>query len=188
MSDGRHNQNVCEAWLAEIRLNDGHVVCFRHVRPADYELLADAFGMASEKTLLHRFFSPIRRLSADQLRKLVEINPDRETCVVGLLSGQDGGRIVCGARLALLERPGSAEIAVTVHDNLRRRGLGTFLLKLLFAEGSLLGVHSFEAVVMNENIEMLNLLQKIAPNGVCTSESEGVSRIVIDRGQQVSGI
>ena len=61
-------------WCAECPLDDGALVRFRHVRPDDEPLVSEAIRTSSRETLLHRFFSPIRSVSAEQLRGMLDID------------------------------------------------------------------------------------------------------------------
>jgi acetyltransferase len=169
-----------DEWLAELPLTGGPVVRFRHVRPDDERLIADAIRTASRETLLHRFFSPIRRVSPDMLRKMLVIDRAKETCIVGVAEEGDAARIVCGARYVKLPEPGAAEIALTVHDDFQRRGLGTFLLKLLARLGRADDIRRFEAEVMTSNDKMLKLFHKLAPDRSARHWGGDVYHIVID--------
>lgn len=151
-------------WLAERPLAHGLLVRFRHVRPEDEPFLSEAIRTSSRETLLHRFFSPIRSVSPDQLRRMLAIDRTKEVCVVGVVQTKGATRIICGARYVRLPRPHAAEIAVTVHDDFQRHGLGTFLLRLLARLAVVDGIRWFEADVMNSNRKMLNLFGKLAPN------------------------
>lgn len=151
------------AWLAEIALADGARVRFRHVRADDEPLIAAAIHSASRETLLHRFFSPIRSVSPDQLRRMLAFDPTCETCIVGVLEAGPSRRIICGARYVKLPRPRAAEIALTVHDDFQHCGLGTFLLRLLARLALADQLDWFEAEVLSTNQKMLNLLRKLAP-------------------------
>lgn len=186
----RHNRNVADAtaktethetgvpeWLAEWLLMDGAVVRFRHVRPEDEPFIREAIRTASRETLLHRFFSPIRSVSPDQLRRMLAIDRTKEVCVVGVVQTKDAMRIICGARYVRLPRPHAAEVAVTVHDDFQRRGLGEFLLRLLARLAIGDGIRWFEADVMNSNRKMLNLFTKFAPNHTRTRRMGDVTHL-----------
>jgi acetyltransferase len=169
-----------EEWLAELPLTGGPVVRFRHVRPDDEPLIAEAIRTASRETLLHRFFSPIRSVSADVLRRMLAIDRTKETCIVGAVIAQEAVRIVCGARFVKL-RPDAAEIALTVHDDFQRRGLGTFLVRLLAKLARAEGIRWFEAEVMASNQKMRNLFKKVmSPSRAVGRWTGDVYHIVID--------
>jgi acetyltransferase len=148
-------------WLGEFTLPDGAVVRFRHVRAEDESLIGAAINSASRETLLHRFFSPIRRVGTDQLRRMLVFDPKRETCVVGVSVANGSTRIVCGARYVKLDSPDTAEIAITVHDDFQHRGLGAFSLRLLARLALEDRVARFEAEILSSNLKMLNLVRKL---------------------------
>jgi GNAT superfamily N-acetyltransferase len=168
-----------EEWVAEFQIAVGPVVRFRHVRPDDEPLIAEAIRTASRETLLHRFFSPIRSVSPKLLRQMLSIDRVKETCIVGVVAGNDAARIVCGARYVKL-RPDAAEIALTVHDDFQRRGLGAFMLKLLAKLARAEGIRWFEAEVMASNHKMLSLFKKVTPDRVVRHWTGDLCHIVID--------
>lgn len=148
-------------WLGEFALPNGALVRFRRVQADDEPLIAAAINSASRETLLHRFFSPIRAVAPDQLRRMLEFDATRETCIVGVLENHSARRIVCGARYVKLPRPRAAEIAITVHDDFQHSGLGTRLLRLLAQLAWADQLEWFEAEVLSTNQKMLNLVRKL---------------------------
>jgi GNAT superfamily N-acetyltransferase len=167
-------------WCAEWPLVDGQLVRFRHVRPEDEPLVTDAIRTASRETLLHRFFSPIRSVSSDQLRGMLDIDRAKQTCIVGLIATPELTRLICGARYVRLPQPQTAEVAVTVHDDFQHRGLGTFLLHLLAGLAAADGSRWFEAYVMNSNRKMLNLFTKLAPNHIRTRQPGDITLLTLE--------
>ena len=160
-------------------LANGEQIRFRSVSPDDESMVAEAFNTASQETLLHRFFTPLRRLSSEQVRPLVMIDPLREVCLVGELTVETGKRIVCGARYVRLTDPLMAEIALTVHDDYQGQGVGGFILRQLIRLGRDNGIRIFAADVLATNARMLRLLEKLAPQRRSTL-SGGVCRIEFD--------
>jgi len=173
-------------WLAELPLADGTVVRFRHVRPDDEPFIAEGIRTASRETLLHRFFSPIRSVPPKLLRQMLSIDRAKETCVVGVVTEPETVRIVCGARYVKLKRD-TAEIALTVHDNYQRRGLGAFMMKLLARLARSEGIRWFEAEVMASNHKMLKLFKKVAPDRPARNWTGDLYHIVIDLQTLASG-
>lgn len=172
--------NDRSSWLAEFQLRDGHKVRFRHVKPEDEPLIAAAIGSASRQTLLHRFFSPITKVSPEMLRRMLAVDQSREVCIVGLIEDDPASKLICGARYIRLEqKPEMAEIALTVHDRFQRHGIGKFMMKLLVQIGLQHGIREFEAYVMNSNVAMIRLFKRIAPHHVNAHYEGDVSRISI---------
>lgn len=169
-----------DEWLAELSLPGGAMVRFRHLRPDDESFISDAAKTASRETLLHRFFSPIRRVPPELLHQLLAINRDRETCVVGVVADSESTRIVCGARYVKLAQPATAEIALTVHDDFQRRGLGTFMVRLLARLARAEGLRWFEAEVMASNERMLHVFRKVAAGGFTAHWTGDNYHLVLD--------
>ena len=55
-------------------LRDGTAVCVRAIRPDDKERLRVAFARLSPRTVYQRFFHPVSELTAEDLRRLTEID------------------------------------------------------------------------------------------------------------------
>ena len=67
------------------------------------------------------------------------------------------------AGIARLVRDGrSAEIALSVADELRGRGVGTVLLEALAADARAAGITSFVATVCGDNPSMLAILRRLS--------------------------
>lgn len=169
-----------EGWIGSCPLPDGRTVWLRHVRPDDAEAIADAIRTASPETLLHRFFTPIRSLPPGLLRSLLTIDRRREACIVGILDDAPRRRIVCGARFVRLEAEDRAEIAITVHDDFQRRGLGRCMLKLLVEIARQEGIVAFEAEALATNRALPALVHSVCP-GAARRQHLGESlRIVVE--------
>jgi acetyltransferase len=158
-------------------LPDGRSIVFRPLAPDDETLIAEAIRTSSPRTLLHRFFIPLRGLAPDELHRMLTLDPAREFCLVGEFNKPPIHRIVCGARYVRLRETDTAEIALTVHDDFQRQGIGRGLLQRLIAQGRADGLRTFVADVLAENTAMLHLLQRVAPrrrstfsSGVCHAE------------------
>jgi RimJ/RimL family protein N-acetyltransferase len=173
--------------LAELSLAGGPVIRFRHVCPEDESLITEAIRTASRQTLLHRFFSPIRSVSPDQLRRMLAIDRANEVCIVGVITEHNVTRIICGGRYVRLSKPAAAEIAITVHDEFQYRGLGTFLLRLLARLAVTDGIRTFEADVMSSNRKMSNLFRKLAPNLTAARRMGDVIHFVFNVSEVTTG-
>jgi len=165
--------------VVTFNLASGEQIRFRPVTSDDEPLVDQAIRTASRETLLHRFFTPLRGLASEELRRMLTIDPVRETCIVGELARDAGKRIVCGARYVRLTDPVVAEIALTVHDEFQGQGVGGFMLRHLIRLGQADGIRTFVADVLATNTNMLHLLERVAPRrrstfaeGVCHIEFE----------------
>ena len=166
-------------WLAQFSISGGRLARFRHVVPEDEPLIVEAISTATRETLLHRFFGPIRHVSPELLRKMLAIDRTKELCLVGLV--QDGAhlRLICGARYIRLPRKDAAEIALTVHDDFQKQGLGTFMVNLIMQLALSQGIRWFEADVMSSNAGMLKLLHRVSPGNRESFRTGDVQHIVV---------
>ncbi|MGH2706432.1 MAG: hypothetical protein ACRDJ4_15495 [Actinomycetota bacterium] len=123
---------------ADVVLLDGTRVIVQPIVPEAKELLATSFERLSPRSRYRRFFSPIRELSEDQLRRLTEIDYVDHFAWTARTPGGLGVGVSRYVRLA--EDAGTAEVAVTVIHEYQDRGLGTFssrrLPRLRSATGS----------------------------------------------------
>lgn len=154
--------NVESAWSCPVHpdgdvvLRDGSTVHVRMLRPGDEEGLLDLFKSLSETSRWYRFFSPAQgtALATEAHR---EANLDHAFALIAT-SGA-GERIVGHAFYADLEQ-NRAEVAFTITDAFRGRGLGTILLGQLAEVAAANGIQVFEAEVAAANHAMLHVFRE----------------------------
>ena len=134
----------------------------RLVGPADKDGIRRGFGCLSKRSVLHRFNSPLKRLTENQLRYLTELDNFRHLAVCAHLSFEAGDFGVGIARyVAIGGRDSSiAEFALTVIDAYQNRGVGTMLLEELMTRGRRNGFHSFRGHIRTDNLPMLRILRR----------------------------
>ena len=157
------------------RLADGREVFIRPIRPGDVGELRRAIATADEETLHARFLglppedeaSVQRLVQVDYLSRLalVAFAPDGTGAAVARYEGQPGSQ--------------RAEVAVVVHPDWRRVGLGRLLLRDLATAAIARGIDRFDALTLADNAAVLAGLRA---SGLAYSSEihEGTSRIVID--------
>ncbi len=131
-----------------ISLADGRKVFLRPILPADSDEIARALEQADAKTLLHRFFTAAPHLGPKQIHYLAEVDYVRRLALVAI---DDEGHGVGVARYEGLTDPGTAEVAVVVHPDWRRQGLGRALVERLEAPAAAHGMDRLTAVYLREN-------------------------------------
>ena len=151
--------------MIKVTLGDTDVM-LRWATPMDGELLASGFERLSAESRRMRFFSAMPRMPDSVMKSLLSIDPPRHFAVIALdASVMDStpdswfAAAVGVARLiAMPERPGASEFAMTVLDNFQHHGLGHLLFEVLLVTGAHVGVHTIEADVLTENAAMTALL------------------------------
>jgi len=140
----------------DVVLRDGSTVRMRAARPDDREALERFLSGLSEQSRIFRFFTAVKDMSW-AARRFAEVDyHDRHSLVAQ--RGDDG--VIVGHGYYALERPGTAEVALEIADQLQGMGLGTILLGHLAAHAAAEGITTFTAEVMTENHRMLTVFRE----------------------------
>lgn len=133
---------------ADVLLADGGVAVIRPLRPDDRAALEGLHERASDDSVRLRFFALSRRAGHDYVAHLFsEHGP--AACLVATVRGDVVG-IASAERLS----EDTAEVAFMVADAARGRGVGSLLLEHLAAAARDLGIRSFTAEVLSDNLAM----------------------------------
>jgi GNAT superfamily N-acetyltransferase len=158
------------------RLRDGAEVELRPVEPGDKQRLLDAFERLGPRSRYQRFLAPMPRLPDATARYLTDVDHHDHEALVAVDPATGAG--VGVARFVRADgRPDVAEAAVTVADDWQGRGLGTLLLQRLAERAREEGVERFYALLLSDNHDMLDLLERLGPvhvvgRGAGTTEVE----------------
>ena len=142
------------------RLRDGREIVVRPIRPDDRAELAAGMQRLSPESRYRRFLSPTPKLSERTVRYLVEIDHRNHEALIAVDEECSEG---VGVARCVRDpaRSNAAEVAVTVVDDWQGRGLGTLLLEAITMRARDEGVDTFTALMLVENSEMMDLLQRL---------------------------
>ena len=145
-----------------VRLLDGTELDVRPVEPSDKDLLSRGLERLGPQSRYLRFLVPTPALSERQLRYLTEVDHHDHEALVAL--DRPTGEGVGVARFVRLpDDVQAAEFAVAVADDWHGRGVATALLALLADRAREEGVERFWALLLSDNQEMLDLLERLGP-------------------------
>ena len=135
-------------------LNDGTTIEIRPARPGDLDAVRDMHTKMSPDNLYLRFFGVSSVAAEREARRLCrDPAPDH----VALLAELDGELIGCGSYEVADDGSRSAEVAMTVADDMHNRGVGTLLLEHLISQARGQRLHAFTAETLVENALMLKV-------------------------------
>jgi GNAT superfamily N-acetyltransferase len=144
-------------YRVDVRTLDGAAILIRAIRPDDKVRLHDHFRGLSEESVYFRFMGIRRDLSPQDLKHLTELDFKNHVGLAATLTenGRERfigvGRYICGAD------PHRAEVAFAILDGFQGHGIGTLLLEHLTRIADANGVTEFEAEVLGENRQMLEV-------------------------------
>jgi acetyl coenzyme A synthetase (ADP forming)-like protein len=141
---------------ADVVLRDGSTVHLRPVRSEDQAGLLELFEGLSTDSRMFRFFSGASDLAA-AAEQLADVDYEQRYGLVAIRG--DGGRPV-GHGTYVGTRPGRAEVAFAVSDELQGQGLGTILLAHLAEVAQENGVEVFFAEVLPQNHRMVEVFRE----------------------------
>ena len=134
-------------------LTDGSTVEIRPARPGDAEDVRAMHAAMSPDNLYLRFFS-LNPLNAEREAKRVcrQPGPDHAALLAWL-----GDRLVGVASYERTSKPGAADVAFAVPDDMHGKGIATLLLEHLISIAQERGVHAFTGEALAENTPMLTV-------------------------------
>lgn len=151
-------------------------IYFRPIKPTDESLLKELFYSHSRRTILNRFFTPLRRLAPDLVQRFVTLDYKNDMAIVGLARSQGREQMVCVGRFFRDRTANDAEVAFTVRDEFQGFGLGRYLMGSLIRAARERGISGFTADVRSRNTAMLRLFLGSASR-VETRKEKGLSRL-----------
>ena len=138
-------------------LADGSTIAIRVARPNDCADVREMHEQMSPDNSYLRFFSVSRQAPEREAQRVCRPeSPDH----AALLARRDG-RLVGVGSYELTERPGVAEIAFAVRDDMHGRGVATLLLEHLVSLARQRGLTAFSGETLLENTPMQKLLADV---------------------------
>ena len=131
-------------------LDDGTVIRIEPLRRGDRSAVTGLFARLSPESRLRRFLSPKSSLSDRELALLTDVGR-AERAAMTAVDVRDGSVLGIARYVEHDGRPGVADTAVAVADEMQRRGIGTALMLRLIACARSNGVHLLTATTLWEN-------------------------------------
>lgn len=123
-----------------------------HVRPAedtDDAALAEFFEHVTKDDLRFRFLSAVQHVSPKQIEQMTHVDHERTEDYLVFEAG--GRRIIGSAMLAADKKMEVAEVAFTIHEDFKNKGLETALLEYVRNRAQAKGIKRLQAIESREN-------------------------------------
>ena len=164
------------SWKVIRTLADGTSVTIRPITPEDRDELRREFERTSAQTRYLRFLGVVGELSEDTLTYLTCVDQQTHVALVASITSPDlkSERGVGVARLIrLASEPNVAEAAITIVDDLQKRGIGTALAIEIERAARARGIRHIRADVLEGNSAMRGILEAAGARRVDAGETAG---------------
>jgi len=125
-------------------------ITIRPLEPSDAAGVAALFHRLSAESRRRRFLTRKDRLTSRELRLLTDVDHVSHEALAAV-DARDGSIIGIARYVEYGTRPGIADVAVEVADDLQNRGVATALAERLVARGRANGIVAFEATMLWDN-------------------------------------
>jgi RimJ/RimL family protein N-acetyltransferase len=146
----------------EHELRDGSRIYVRHIRPEDAIELKRGFERLSPTSRYRRFLAGVSSLTEAQLHYLTHVDGEDHVALVATMP--DGEREI-GLGVArfvrVTDEPHVAEAAITVPDDVHRRGIGKLLAMTLARAALERGIDRFRGEILADNAAARQLLEEV---------------------------
>ena len=149
-------------YVSPWKMRDGTQVTIRPIRPEDESLMPEFHRTVSERSVYFRYFHAAKldqRVAHDRLLRMCFLDYDREIALLADPVNPPG--ILAIGRMSKIHGQNAAEIAVLVRDQYQRQGLGMELARRLVQIARDERLHTLQAFMLQENIEMQALVRKL---------------------------
>ena len=148
---------------------EGEKIRFRPIYPKDERLVQDLYYSLDDKSRIYRFFRSKKYFMRDDVKMDVLIDFDKEMVIVGVV-GTPGQEKIIAIGSYEKDMTNFGELAFTVEDGWRNKGITTFMLHYLIEIAQDKGLTGFQGEILWENKAMIHIIKN------CGYEVEGHAR------------
>jgi acetyl coenzyme A synthetase (ADP forming)-like protein len=159
----------------EVLLKDGSRILLRPIKEDDVERWLDFISRLSHRTKYLRFHS-VPKLGSEEAIRFCSVDYNNAFAFVAEVLRDQRQEIIAIGRYSRLPTKSSAEVAFVIEDAYQGKGIGTKLMEWLANVARDNNITTFEAYVLAENIEMMNVFKDYGFH-VTSELEEGVYRV-----------
>jgi acetyltransferase len=146
-------------WQRHIEVKDGWRIFVRPIRPEDEPLIHDLLRHVTSHDVRLRFFGPMKEFSHEFIARLTQLDYARAMAFVAL--DEATGEIVGVVRIHSDSIYETGEYAILLRSDLKGRGLGWALMKLIIEYARSEGLQAIWGDVLAENTVMLEMCRSL---------------------------
>lgn len=150
-----------EFYESEYETPRGETIFIRPVKFTDERMLQDLYYSLSMDDRVLRFFNPQKRFPHKQTQPKVVVDYDETMAIVGVVGEEPDQEIIAAGSYYLNRNTNMAEIAFTVHDEWRNRGITKYLIQKLIVIAKEKGIDGFNGEVLPDNKAMIHILEDL---------------------------
>ena len=160
---------------------------FRPVKPCDERMLQEFLYHLSERSVYQRFFNNMKSFPHGLAQEMVSVDYNEKMGIVGLIGMPGNEHIIATGQWRQDPKKKVAEVALAVADNYQRRGIGTYLMKLLVHAAQEQGFCEFKATVLQGNVAMMKVF-KTTDCVIHTHYDSGIYLLSFNFKEKLSGV
>lgn len=150
----------------------------RPIKPGDVGLYPEFFAKVSPDDIRLRFLAPRKSFADDMLKRLTQLDYDRDMAFVVL--DADSGALAAVGRLSCDPDRMKGEYALLVRTDLQGHGLGWNLLSQIVAYTKAERIRLIDGVILAENETMLRMCREFGFSVVHSPDQQGLMLATLD--------
>lgn len=154
------DEELLKKWETKDLLKDGKIIGIRPVRPSDERAIQRFKYSLSDEDVFLRFMSTGIRFNHSRVMPLTMVDFKTHVAIIAFIGSPGEEEIIGIARYYNNPSTNIAEVAFTVNEKWRRRGVGTSLLKHLTRIAKSQNIKGFRAEILAKNKAMMRLFHK----------------------------
>lgn len=160
-----------------VHLTDGERVIIRPILPQDQDLLNAFFHDLSADARCCRFLHPVSELNSELLRQFSQVDYANHVALIAEVFAGGRETVIGEARYVRAADPSSAELAISIAESRRGKGLTKLLLGALERSAIDAGIRQVTAEVFADNKKMLAVATKAGFRISASLRASGVMRL-----------
>jgi acetate---CoA ligase (ADP-forming) len=147
------------AYKEHVFLKNGQGIFLKPATPDDISRVESFMTRVSRESLRMRFMASISQVSANVIKELCSGDFKSNGCLLAITGANGNGKVIGLGNYITSANGHTAEVAFLIEDDYQGKGIGTLILERLAGLAAANGFVEFEAEVLPENQQMINVFK-----------------------------